>query len=88
MPLLLSHFSHVWLCVTLWTTACQAPLSVGFSRQQYYSGLPGPPPGDLSDPGIKPGSPALQSDSLLLSHQGSPLYIITIYKTIEIFSVI
>ena len=48
------------------------PLSMGFSRQGYWSGLPFPPPGDLSDPGIKPRSPALQTDSLPLSHLGSP----------------
>ena len=42
-----------------WTVACQAPLSMGFPRQEYWSGLPFPPPGDLSDPGIKPLSPAL-----------------------------
>ena len=46
----LSHFSHVQLFVTLWTVACQAPLFMGFSRQQYWSGLPYPPPGDLPDP--------------------------------------
>ena len=49
---------------------------MGFSRQEYWSGLPYPPPGDLSDPGIEPVSPAsptLQADSLLLSHYGSPL---------------
>ena len=52
----------VKLCSTLaspWTVACQASLSIGFSRQEYWSGLPLPPPGDLPDPGIKPGSPAL-----------------------------
>ena len=43
--------------VTLWTVACQAPLSLGFSRQEYWSGLPCPPAGDLPDPGIKPASP-------------------------------
>ena len=50
------------LCPTLaisWTVACQAPLSVGFSRQEYWSGLPFPSPGDLPDPGIEPVSPAL-----------------------------
>ena len=52
----LSHFSHVQLFATTWTVACQAPLSVGFSRQEYWSGLPYPPPGDLPDPGIKPTS--------------------------------
>ena len=50
--------------MTLWTVACPTPLSVGFSRQEYWSGLPFPSPGDLADPGIKPGSPALQADSL------------------------
>ena len=44
---------------TPWTIACQAPLSMGFSRQEYWSGLPFPSPGDLPDPGIEPGSPAL-----------------------------
>ena len=54
-------------CPTLYDTmycSRQAPLSVGFSRQEYWSGLPIPFPGDLSDPGIKLGSPALQTDSL------------------------
>ena len=53
---MLSRFSHVQLCVTLWTVAHQAPLSMGFSRQEYWSGLLCPPPGDLLDPGIKPVS--------------------------------
>ena len=55
------------LCPTLatpWTVACQAPLSMRFSRQEYWSGLPFPSPRDLPDPGMKPGSPALQADSL------------------------
>ena len=51
--------SHVQLFVTLWTVAHQAPLSVGFSRQEYWSGLPFPPAGDIPDPGTKPTSPAL-----------------------------
>jgi len=55
--------------VTPWTVAHQAPLSMGFPRQEYWSGLPFPTPGDLLDPGIKPASPVLQADSLLLSHQ-------------------
>ena len=66
--------SHVQLFATLWTAAPQAPLSMGFPRQEYWSGLPFTPPGDLPDPGIKPTSPvspALQVDSLPLSHQGS-----------------
>ena len=53
---MLSCFSHVWLFVTLWTVARKAPLSMGFSRQEYWSGLPCPPPGDLPDPGIEPMS--------------------------------
>ena len=55
------------LCLTLMTpgtVACQAPLSMGFSRQECWSGLPFPSPVDLPDPGIEPGSPALQADSL------------------------
>ena len=47
-----------------WTVACQAPLSMGFSRQKYWSGLPFPSPGHLPDPGIEPMSPALQADDL------------------------
>ena len=49
-------FSHVWLFVTPWTVACRTPLSMGFSRQEYWSGLPFPPLGDLPGPGIKPAS--------------------------------
>ena len=50
--------------VTPWTVACQSPLSVEFSRQEYWNGLPFPSPGDLPNPGIEPGSVALQADSL------------------------
>ena len=50
--------------VTLWIVACQAPLSMGFSRQECWSGLPFPSPGDLPDPGIESRSAALQADSL------------------------
>ena len=57
-------FSRVQLFSTLWTVALQAPPSVGYSRQEYWSGLPFPSPGDLPDPGIKPRSPALQADAL------------------------
>ena len=53
---LLSGFSHIRFCASLWTVACQAPLSMGFSRQEYWSGLPCPPPGDLPNSGIKPAS--------------------------------
>ena len=55
------------LCPTLaipWTVACQAPLFMGFSRKEYWSGLPFPSPGDLPNPEIEPGSPALEADSL------------------------
>ena len=72
---MLGHFSRVRLFATPWTVAHQAPLSMRFSRQEYWSGLPCPPPGDLPDPGIEPTSPvapALQAVSLPLSHQGSP----------------
>ena len=60
------------LCETLWTAAHQAPLSMGFSREDCWNGLPYTPPGDLPDSEIKPRSPALQVDSLPLSHRGSP----------------
>ena len=72
---MLSHFNHVRLFVTPWTIADQIPLSTGFSRQEYWSGLPCPPPEDLPNQRIEPVSPAslaLQADSLLLSHQGNP----------------
>ena len=64
---------HVRLFAAPWTVAHQAPLSVEFSRQEHWSGLPCPPPGDFPDPGIKPGSPAfpaVQADSLPLSYWG------------------
>ena len=70
----LSHLSPVWLSVTPWTSDHHAPLSTGFSRQEHWSGLPFPPPGNLPDPGIKPASlasPALQANSSALSHRGS-----------------
>ena len=62
--------SHVPLFATLWTAARQAPLSMGFSRQECWNGLPFTPPVDLPDPGIKPGSPALQMDSLSAEQPG------------------
>ena len=64
--------SHVRLFATPWTVACQAPPSMGFSRQEYWSGLPFPSPGDLSNPGIEPGSPALQADALTSEPPGKP----------------
>ena len=57
-------WSRIWLFVTPWTVGYQAPLSMGFSRQEYWSGLPFPSPGDLPDPGIEPRSPAFQADAL------------------------
>ena len=79
---MLSCFSRARLFATPWTTARQSSLSVGFSRQEYWSGLPSPPPEDLPNPRIEPvssASPALQADSLPLSHQGSPLTVHTMY---------
>ena len=55
--------TRVQLFATLWTVTHQAPLSTGCSRQEYWSGLPCPPPGDLPDPGIEPRFPALQTIS-------------------------
>ena len=63
------------LCLTLvipWTVACQAPLSMGSSRQEHWSGLPFPSPGDLPDPGIEPVFPALQADDLPSELWGKP----------------
>ena len=65
---------HIWFFVTPWTVACKAPLSIGFSRQEFWSGLPCPPPRDLPNPGIEPGSPA---DSLPAEPPGKPY--ITVY---------
>ena len=65
-----SHFSRVWLCATPWTVAQQAPLSMGFSRQEYWSGLPLPSPGDLPYPGIEPTaliSPVLADEFFTVS---------------------
>ena len=60
----MKSLSHVRLFATPWTVAYQAPLSLGFSRQEYWSGLPFPSPGDLPNPGTEPRSPALQADTL------------------------
>ena len=65
--------TRVRLFATPWTVARQDPLSMVFSRQEYWSGLPFPSPGDLPDPGIEPQSPALRADSLLTELQGKPL---------------
>ena len=63
----------VLLFVTPWTIACQVPLSMGFSRQGYWSGLPFPSQGDLPNPGIKAGSPELQADALPSELLGKPI---------------
>ena len=70
--LLLSRFSRVRLFVTLWTVAHQARQSMGFSRQEYWSGLPFPSPGDLPDPWIEPRSPTLQANALTSEPPGKP----------------
>ena len=72
--------SHVWLFATLWTVAPQAPLSVGFSRQEYKTGFPSPSSGDLPNPGIRPMSPErgffCRWNLDPLSHLGSPRWAI------------
>ena len=65
--------NRVRLFVTLGTVAYQAPPSMGFSRQEYWSGLPFPSPGDLPDPGIEPGFPALETDASTSEPPGKPL---------------
>ena len=65
------------LCDLTDSSPGKAPLSMGFSRQEYQSGLPLPSPGDLLDPGVKPGSPALQVNSLPSEPPGKPLYVHT-----------
>ena len=69
----MKSFSHVRLVATPWTVAYQVPPSMGFSRQECWSGLPFPSPGDLPNPGIKPRSPALQADALLSEPPGNPM---------------
>ena len=66
------RLSRVRLFVSAWTIACQAPLSMEFSRQEYWSRLPFPSPGNLPDPGIESRSPALQADSLQSETPGKP----------------
>ena len=70
----------VQLFVAPWTVACQASLSMGFPREEHWSGLPFPSPGDFPTPGIGPASPSLQADSLLLSHQGSILLALPVFQ--------
>ena len=80
---LLKSLSRVRLFVTPWTVAYQAPPSMGFSRQEYWSGLPFPSPGDLPNPGIEPGFPTLEADALTSEPPGKPLCIL--YDNLNIF---
>ena len=75
--------SRVQLFATPWTVALQAPLSMGFSRQEYWSGLPFPSPGDLPDPGIEPRSPALQADTLTSEPPGKPISLCHSYHSVR-----
>ena len=70
---IVKSLSRVRLFAIPWTVAYQAPPSTGFSRQEYWSGLPFPSPGDLPDPGIEPRSPALQADTLTSEPPGKPI---------------
>ena len=72
--------------VTPWTVALQAPLSIGFPRQEYWSGLPFHSPGHLADPRIKPLSPDLQADSLPTEPPGNPCTLILIYLKTEVYA--
>ena len=65
---MLNHFNCVWLFVILWTVTCQAPLPMGFHRQEYWNGLPFPSPGHLPNPGIKPVS-VLYNPVISITHQ-------------------
>ena len=75
---MLSHFSRVWLFVIPWTVACQAPPSMGFSRPEYWSGLPFLSPGDLPDPGIKPESPAMAGRFFTTSATWEACYVLCV----------
>ena len=78
----MKSLSRVRLLATLWTVAYQAPPSMGFSRQEYWSGLPFPSPGDLPNPGTEPRSPALEADALISEPPGKhpPKKSIGLYK--------
>ena len=66
--------SYIWLFVTPWPVACQTPLSMGFPRQEYWSGLPFPAPGDLPDPEVEPLSPSLAGGFFTAEPPGKPLW--------------
>ena len=80
----MKSLSHIQLFVMPWTVVYQVPLSMGFSRQAYWSGLPFPSPGDLSNPGIEPRSPALQADSLPSESPGKPMSSVGQINTMEL----
>ena len=73
-----SHLIVSYSSSTAWTGARQAPLSVEFSRQEYWSGLPFPSPGDLPNPGTEPRSPSLWADSLPSESPGKPEWFLTL----------
>ena len=84
----LSHFSHVRLFETPWTVACQAPLSLEFFRQEYWSGLPFPPPGDLSNPGTELSSPtsnALAGGFFTAEPSGKPYFLAICFWLRQVF---
>ena len=81
----MKSLSRVRLFVTPWIVAYQAPLSMGFSRQEHWRGLPFPSPRDLPDPGIEPGSPALQTDTLPSEPPGKPLLACEMSATVQYF---
>ena len=83
---MLSHFSPVRLFVILWTIDRQAPLPIGFSRQEYWSWLPCPPPGDLPNPAIEPRSPALLADSLPSEPPGKPNFCLFNRKDVNLYN--
>ena len=76
----MKSLSRVRLFATPWTVAYQDPPSMGFSRQEHWTGLPFPSPGDLTNPGMKPGSPALQGGALL----SEPLEDVIVYATLKV----
>ena len=71
--------SYVWLFVTSWTVAHQVPLSMGFSKQDYWNGLPFPSPGDLPDPGIEPASTPLARVFFTTEPPGKPMYVLRVH---------
>ena len=77
--------SRVRIFVTPWTVAYQAPMSMGFSRQEYWSGLPFPSPGDLPNPGIDPGFPTLEADALTSEPPGN-VYLILKWSEVKSLS--